>query len=330
MEIIEFSQALETAMKKQTLVILLVVIIGTFCFAGTPGAADIDTRLEMHAGYRVDDLDWNIAGNINGTDPNIFSELMWNDIEIFQVKAGMRAAINKAFYVRASLAYGWVFDGENQDSDYEGDNRTELYSRSINKADEGDVWDATLGVGYQFSLLSDRLRLIPLGGYAYSKQNLTLTDGVQIVSLPPATQPIGPIDGLDSAYETQWTGPWLGLDLWFQASQKITLSGSFEYHWADYEAEASWNLRPDLALPRSFEHDADGSGIVITLAGEYVLEGPWSVSLTANYQDWSTDAGTDRLYFADGGVVDTRLNEVNWDSYAILVGLTYRFHSKLQ
>ncbi|MEJ2724057.1 MAG: hypothetical protein P8175_05315, partial [Deltaproteobacteria bacterium] len=59
--------------------------------------------------------------------------------------------------------------------------------------------------------------------------------------------------------------------------------------------------------------------------GEYVLEGPWSVSLTANYQDWSTDAGLDRLYYADGTVSETRLNEVNWKSYAVLAGITYRF-----
>jgi hypothetical protein len=316
-------------MQKGTFLILLAVMIGALCFAGTSKAADIDTLLEMNTGYRVDDLDWNIAGNLDGTNPNVFSELTWSDLEIFQVKAGMRAAINKAIYVRGSFAYGWIFDGENRDSDYQGNNRTQEYSRSVNKADDGDVWDATLGLGYQFNLLSDRLRLIPLGGYAYSEQNLRLTDGVQTLSLPPATQPLGPIDNLDSTYETQWMGPWLGLDVWYQASEKFMLFGSFEYHWADYEAEADWNLRPDLARPKSFEHDADGSGIVITVSGEYMLEGPWSLSFTANYQDWSTDPGTDRLYLADGTISDTRLNEVNWESYAILVGITYRFHSKL-
>ena len=316
-------------MKKRIFVTLLAVMIGPLCLVGTSKAADVDTLLEMNTGYRVDDLDWNIAGSLDGTNPNILSELIWDDLKIFQVKAGMRAAINNAFYVRASLAYGWILDGDNQDSDYKGDNRTQLYSRSVNNADEGDVWDATLGIGYQFNLLSDRLKLIPIGGYAYSEQNLTLTDGVQTVSLPPATQPVGPIERLDSTYETQWTGPWLGMDVWFQASPKITLYGSFEYHWADYEGVANWNLVDDFAHPKSFEHDADGSGIVVTLSGEYVLEGPWSLSFTANFQDWSTDAGLDRLYYADGSVTDSRLNEVNWESYAILVGITYRFGAKL-
>jgi hypothetical protein len=322
-------------MKKGTFLALLAVMIGAVCFVGTPKAADIDTLLEMNTGYRVDDVNWNIAGNADGTNPNVFSELTWSDLEIFQVKAGMRAAINKAIYVRASLAYGWIFNGENQDSDYEGDNRTREYSRSINKADDGDVWDATLGLGYQFNLLSERLRLIPLAGYSYSEQNLVITDGLQTVSEPALAPsgdppaPLGPIAGLDSIYETQWYGPWLGVDLWFQASPKITLYGSFEYHWADYEAVANWNLIDKFAHPNSFEHDADGSGIVVTFSGEYVLEGPWSLSFTANYQNWSTDPGTDRLYYADGAISDTRLNEVNWESYAILVGITYRFHANL-
>jgi hypothetical protein len=319
-------------MKKRIFLILLAVMIGPLCLVGTSKAADVDTLLEMTTGYRVDDLDWNIAGNPDGTNPNVFSELTWSDLEIFQVKASMRATINKAIYLRASLGYGWIFDGENQDSDYEGDNRTKEYSRSNNKADEGDVWDATLGIGYQFNLLSDRLKLIPIGGYAYSEQNLRITDGLQTISepdlVPPDARPhpLGPIIGLDSTYETQWTGPWLGMDVWFQPSPKITLYGSFEYHWADYEGVANWNLVDDFAHPRSFEHDADGSGIVVTLSGEYVLEGPWSLSFTANFQDWSTDAGLDRLYYADGTVADSRLNEVNWESYAILVGITYRFH----
>ena len=316
-------------MKKWTWLILLAVTTGALFFVGTPKAADIDTLLELNTGYRVDDLDWNIAGNMDGTSPNIFSELIWSDLEIFQIKAGMRAAINNAVYVRASLAYGWILGGENQDSDYSGDNRTQEYSRSNNKADNGDVWDASLGLGYQFNLLSTRLRLIPLAGYAYSEQNLKLIDGVQTISLPPATQPLGPIEGLDSTYTTQWTGPWLGLDVWFQASQKIMLFGSFEYHWADYEAVANWNLVDEFAHPTSFEHEADGSGIVVSVSGEYMLKGPWSLSLTASYQDWSTDAGTDRLYLADGTTSLTRLNEVNWESYAILVGITYRFHSNL-
>jgi len=302
-------------------------VIGLIMFSmgyleGNPEAAEIGTNLEFGAGYRVDNLNWSIAGNINGTNPNVLSELTWSDLEIFQLKAGIRSTISKAFYVRGSLGYGWIFDG---------DNRTLEYSRSNNSADDGNVVDATLGIGYQLKAISDRLRLVPLVGYSYSDQFLRMTDGFQTVSEPSLVAPedrppeIGPFAGLDSSYESEWWGPWVGIDVLFDASEKMTLFGGFEYHWADYHGEANWNLISKFAHPKSFEHDADGTGIIVALGGEYHLTQPWYISLNINYQDWSTDPGLDRLFYADGTTADTRLNEVNWDSFAILLGLTYRF-----
>ena len=41
---------------------------------------------EKITGYRADDLDWNIAGDINGNNPNVLSELTWDDVKSYQVK----------------------------------------------------------------------------------------------------------------------------------------------------------------------------------------------------------------------------------------------------
>ena len=46
----------------------------------------IETEFVFTGGYRRDDLDWNIAGDSNGNNPNILSELTWDDIESYQVK----------------------------------------------------------------------------------------------------------------------------------------------------------------------------------------------------------------------------------------------------
>jgi hypothetical protein len=311
-------------------------IIGLIMFsmgylAGNLEATEIGTNLEFGAGYRKDNLDWNIAGDINGNNPNILSELTWSDVDIFQLKGGIRSTISEVFYLRGSLGYGWVFDGENQDSDYSGDNRTLEWSRSNNSTDNGNVVDGTLGVGYQFKVAADRLKFIPLLGYSYSRQFYNITDGVQTVSepalAPPGSTPLplGPFPGLNSTYEAEWWGPWVGLDLLFDVSEKVTLFGGVEYHWANYNGEADWNLRSDFAHPKSFEHDSDGTGILVSVGGEVHLSKPWYLSLNINYQDWSTDPGLDRLFFSDGSTTETRLNEVNWDSFAILLGLTYRF-----
>ena len=310
------------------------IVVGVMMLSFSVGkleAAETRTNLEFGAGYREDNFDWNIAGNINGNNPNILSELTWSDIKIFQLKGGINSVIGKAFYLRGALDYGWIFDGGNQDADYNGDNRTLEWSQSNNSTDQGSVWDATLGIGYQFKAASDKLRIIPLLGYSYSDQYFNITDGYQTVSEPalaPAGEtplPLGPFAGLDSSYEAEWWGPWVGIDLWFDPSEKMSLYAGFEYHWADYQGDANWNLRSDFAHPTSFEHNADGTGIIMTLGGEFLLVKPWFLSLYINYQDWSTDPGLDTLYYADGSISQTRLNEVNWDSFAIMLGLTYRF-----
>ena len=315
----------EKKMKRQLIVVLLTGILSTFCLTGNLTAAEFEGDLELITGYRVDDLDWNIAGNASGTSPNIVSELTWRDLESFQLKLGGKGTINRVFYLRGSAAFGWVLSGEVQDSDYNGDNRTQEFSRSISSADDSTVLDATVAFGYPFKLASDRFRFIPVVGFSYSEQNLTMKDGVQVLSQPPQTQPIGPIAGLDSTYDTKWYGPWAGVDLSFKASNKILLFAGFEYHWADYKAEANWNLRTDLAHPKSFEHEADGTGILITAGGDYIFAAPWSLGLEVNYQDWSTDAGIDRQFNSDGTMAVTRLNEVNWESFAIMLRVTYRF-----
>jgi hypothetical protein len=315
-------------MRKRTLSLLVLAFLPFFSCPSSTHAADIKTDISLSTGYRVDNLSWNIAGSTYGTNPNILSELTWSDLETFEAAVSGRVLVNEWLYVRGSFGYGWTFSGDNLDSDFLGNNRTQEYSRSSNSADGGTVLDAAIGFGYQFSFLSGRLRLAPLLGYSYSSQNLALNDGAQVMATPGLTPPVGPIHGLDSTYDASWLGPWLGVDLSVEITKKLTLFGSFEYHWATYDAEGNLNLRNDLAHPKSFEHDADGKGFLVAFSAEYLLAGPWSLNMSLNYQRWSTDPGLDRLYYAGGSVAQTRLNEVNWDSYAFMLGFVYRFRSR--
>jgi hypothetical protein len=285
----------------------------------------------MEIGYRIDDFDWNIAGDITGNNPNILSELTWSDLEILQLEIGMARIFPNSFVLKGTLAYGKIFDGENQDSDYFGDNRTGEFSRSNNSADDGSTSDGSIGLGYYIPIMSDTIMIIPIIGYSFHMQNLDITDGVQTIATPPITPDLGPFPGLDSSYDAKWYGPWGGLELNFRiytidreslAHESIL---SLEYHWADYYAEANWNLRPDFAHPKSFEHEADGSGIVFWWGYNYFFNPQWSLNLIYKYQKWETDPGIDRVFFADGTEAVTRLNEVNWKSSAFMFGITRSF-----
>ena len=81
----------------------------------------------------------------------------------------------------------------------------------------------------------------------------------------------------------------------------------------------------EAAHPKSFEHDADGQGIVLYADWNIFFKQNWALNLSGIYQTWDTDAGLDRVFTADGDILETRLNEVEWSSFAIMLGVIYRF-----
>lgn len=280
-----------------------------------------EVESSLRGGYRVDDLSWSIAGNLSGSRPNILSELTWDGIESYTIN-GDTLITWKVLALRGTANYGWIFNGDNQDSDYLGDNRTFEFSRSNNASDDGYVADFSGGVGIPWTFPGNDFydfRLIPLAGYSYHRQFLTITDGFQTI---PA---LGSFAGLNSHYKSEWDGPWLGFDMSFKAYEKFRFYGGFEYHWASYLGRARWNLRTDFAQPESFRATADGRGLVGTIGLAYHLTDKWLIQADAKFQSWSTDPGILRIFLAGGSVVDTRFNEAQWDSYAVSLGIRRRF-----
>jgi len=282
-------------------------------------------RLELSTGYRTDDLDWNIAGDVNGKNPSILSELSWEGVDVWQLQAEGNIDISNNIFpwlitsLKGTAGYGWIVDGRNRDSDYDIGSYSTEESRSINDAGDGSVLDLSVAIGPHFSSNESCWSITPFLGYSYHEQRLTMTNGQQVI---PTS---GVFDGLDSTYDTEWSGPWLGADIVCIPVSKWTFTTSVEYHWVDYSAEADWNLRDDFQHPRSFKHEADGDGWVAGVGISYAFNGGFSVGLSGSYLNWKTNPGIDRLFLANGTHVDTRLNEVNWESTSLSVTLGWDY-----
>lgn len=297
--------------------LLVTVCCALFTYLPDPAIADgLKPDIMLSAGPRSDEFDWNIAAP-SGT-PNILSELTWDNIDIFQIKGTAWTPVNRSFYIRGAFGYGWIYDGDNRDSDYNGDNRTLEFSRSNNSSDTGDVWDASAGVGYIF--LNTSMRAASLLGYSYHMQNFTMTDGFQTIP------PLGPFPGLNSSYDAMWYGPWFGLEVTSgYMKEALTFRGTFEYHLAHYKAQANWNLRTDFQHPVSFEHRGNGSGVVVSAGLDYAVDERWSVNGDLLVQRWKIEDGTDVTFLSNGSTPSTPLNEVNWSSSALMFGIKYRY-----
>jgi len=299
--------------------LLLFFVVFLYCSIGrAAGRPELDIDFHVAAGYRVDNLNWNIAGMSDGTRPNILSELTWSDITSFQLAGQVKALFSERIYFRGSLQGGPILSGQVQDSDFNGDNRTLEFSRSNNSADMGNVWDVSGGLGYRtaFTVLSGTMEIVPLAGFSFNNQNLTLTKGFQAIPLT------GPFFGLDSTYRARWYGPWFGADVTYAVSDFI-VRASAEYHYFYYRGLANWNLRTDFAHPVSFRHTADGSGVLITTSVEYAIREHLGLSLDFAYHNWETSRGNDRTFFANGLITDTALNIVNWDSTSLMLALSW-------
>ena len=289
-------------------------------------------RWFFNAGYRQDDLRWSIQGltptilTLPQRYSLLLSELTWSDLNILQLEFGLQRKLPRQFIVKGQVGYGFIFDGKNQDSDYWDDNRAVEWSRSLQDSDNGDTWDLSVALGYELLLFSKMVTITPLAGLSYHAQNLTMRNGVQVISDYGWPTPLGPFPFLDSSYDAKWYGPWLGMELGWPGWRKNTstrgleLLAGFEYHWVDYEADAFWNLRM-----LSFEQKANGNGIVLYGGLRYFFNARWALNIDLKYQDWETDPGNDRFWVGSGPTFETAFNGAEWESAAATVGVTCRW-----
>jgi hypothetical protein len=158
-----------------------------------------------------------------------------------------------------------------------------------------------------------------------------MTNGFQTVTNFGFPTDIGPFSGLDSSYDADWYGPWIGLEGAFYdrranlAASRQEIFGGVELHYAYYDARANWNLRGDFAHPVSFKQESDGYGGVLYIGYKFFFHPRWSLNFIGKYQRWETKPGTHTFLWSDGTSSDTRLNEVNWESVAVTAGVTCRW-----
>ena len=292
----------------------------TFRVKSVESAFAFDNRLEFFIGpaFRFDSLNWNEAG----ANVNIASELKWDNLAIAQIEAGLKFNINNNWIAYATFDFGRVSSGSNQDSDYNGDNRTLEYSRSNNEAG-GEVMDASIALGRAFPLLTRNgdnwLTITPQLGLAIHQQYLTMSNGFQTL---PAS---GSFPGLNNSYNAQWRSTWMGVDTRLMINPDWYVTAKVEYHWADYTAYANWNLRTEFQHPLSFVHTAKGHGLLLSGGAIYLINTSWNLNLKISVYDWQSDAGIDQTFFSDGTVAFYKLNEVNWKSTAFSFRLSRHF-----
>ena len=264
--------------------------------------------ITFSSGFQHEQFSWSIAGNINGQNPNIYSELIWKDLRGVSTEAGIDWQAKGKFRVKTCYSRMFILSGAGSDTDYLSDNRSDASFAMAFASNKGWIQDGSAAFGYDL-VKTRTLFLVSYFGYGLQNQQLYLLGN----------------GGLHSSYRTRWSGPFGGLQTAVRAGKKIHITSEGIYNQSDYHATADWNLVESFRHPVSFKHRARGFGVSAAAGTRITVTNDLTIGLSARFTYWSTGAGIDELFLNSGDVVKTRLNDVTRTGYAVVLRASRNF-----
>ncbi|SEN23840.1 TonB dependent receptor [Mucilaginibacter gossypiicola] len=265
-------------------------------------------QFDITDGYQRENFHWSIAGNSDGQNPNVFSELKWTKIGGHSITASLQWNVYQKFSVYADYSRQFITSGTVNDSDYSNDNRTgNTYNETFN-AGKGNTRGWALGAGYQ--LINDNwLNLTPYAGYSDNRQSLSLYDSDNR------------FPGLNSSYQTKWTGVFIKTIASIKLIEKLKFNADITYNQVSYNADGNWNLITTFQHPVSYRHHAIGYGLNMNGALVYTITKHIAIQAGGGYLHWQTGTGTDELYLNSGEVDKTQINGAYRTGFRVFGGI---------
>jgi hypothetical protein len=284
---------------RQTTLPLLASILMTLASRAQQTGRDTQQevlQIGIQTGYRSENIRWSIAGNLQGQDPNIYSELIWREVNGLLCSADVRWRAYRSLEVSGHFSMVSISAGKVTDTDYHGDNRTAPSYSGYFDAGNGSLLSGDLQLGYRLAL-GRGITLLPALGYAADRQDLYLK----------------PYEGnaptnLNSTYLALWKGFLGSVTALFPLGGRWELDPSLAYHQVTFDGTADWNLIDNFQHPVSFKDHANGFGLVPALEVLYRLRRHWSICLHGSYGWWHTGVGVDNLYLSNGQTSLTQYN----------------------
>nr|WP_256442803.1 hypothetical protein [Flagellimonas sp. 389] len=252
----------------------------------------------------LEDFSWSIAGNLEGTEPNILSELEWENLINAGAQLGFRYKVSNRFQIRVRQILAATISGSVMDTDYEENNRQSPVFNTKEDANRGFNIQSDLGITYDLRL-GNKMYLTPYLGVMYSKQKLSI---------------INTSNGLDSSYKPYTYGPAFGITLGKIITHHLEVAFESRASATKYRAEGDWNLIEELRHPVSFTHRANMYSVNAQLSLIKRL-GKGNLALFLFYERADTDTGIDTVFFEDGTLAFTQFNGASRQTFRL--GLSY-------
>lgn len=272
--------------------------------------AQKELTLETGTIFNVSNLDWSIAGNLEGSSPNILSELKFN--KITSLGYYFKGDYVPVAYLKFSAFFqqNKVIKGNGSDIDYKDDDRTNPIFEKKFRSNKGDFTLFKGGIGTPIHL-STKITITPSVFYYLTKQKFYILSNE--------------LQKLRSTYNANMKGVEVSVEGNLQLNKIIYSSLTFSYHFVNYKAEADWNLIDIFKHPLSFSHDSKGSGVEVnTILGGRINK-VFSIIANGFLNTTTIRKGTDTSYLITGNEVVTQFNGAKNVLYGLRIGIRASF-----
>lgn len=303
---------------------------GSYANAAIMGEFDID------AGYRRDNIDWRYR--CPSHDPEVKSNTKFKSLDIFQLSLDARAAIGYNFYTRGNAYFGWILDGDFENSAHayfspsygssssSGSTQFGFSDKKKSTITDQYVFGVNAAVGYPFFFCDCTALLAPVIGYSFDEQNCKV-DSKELAFAGSSyshfdSQSSG---GYSRTFISRWYGPFVGLDFdWRPYFISCSFWAEAEYHFGDFRGKRSFT--ESGLLDSENRHSKNANAWVFSAGIDYELCSCWALGLAVKFQDWEADRHGHTHFSYYSGSSESRNRQNNhWNSYAINLTLGHEF-----
>jgi opacity protein-like surface antigen len=339
-----------------------ITLLMTLLVGSCVSSANANTgQVTLEAGYRHDNINWRTR--FPSDSPFLKTNTKFKDLNIFQLGFHGRATVGCNFYVRANAYWGWILEGDFEQSVEStfshgpkrcSSSSSQYYecspiccssSSSENSIDFGfsndrhnvidDKWvyGASAAIGYPFYFCDCTLVVAPVLGYSIDEQNIEIDDeGFDLHQSGYFLLPKSGSECCEHKWISRWFGGFVGLDFDYRPYNECwNIWGEFEYHFGNFQGKRHINSDfSGFGFQHHKFHSHDATGWVVSAGADYDLCNCWTVGLAVKFQDWSAtrhhkhdDSFSDEASFGD--CRGRERHNFKWHSYEVKLALGKEF-----
>lgn len=253
---------------------------------------------------------WSIAGDINGRNPTVLSDLTYTKIQRIGFFIAANYEIKDLFEINATIDKSYTTKGKGTDIDYQGNYKTQPTYRLDFDSKTGNALNGRLSF------------VVKARDYGFAKIHV----GIQTEIFNQTLAIESPeIVALASKYTTKTYGIGPTINMQINLTKRVQIEVSETFTSSIYRAKANWNLNPNLQSPLSFRQKANGFKINTGTAIFYTLSDKMKVHYTFNYLFEKINKGKDIAYLNTGLLSETMFNGAHQKMLKQTIGLQYNF-----